>query len=182
MNSKIKVISVVVLILIIFIFVYIKYSKNNLAPLPKVTICTMDAKLCPDGSSVGRVGPSCDFASCPIVEKSKTLINNSSGILNGFVTIGPVCPKDNSAGFSCVPTAEMYASAQVFIYKMDKTTLVKTIIPGSKGEFSISLPVGEYFVDMIHQKMGGTTGVPTVIKISPSSPLTLRLHVDTGLR
>lgn len=26
--------------------------------------CTMEAKLCPDGSSVGRTGPNCDFAEC----------------------------------------------------------------------------------------------------------------------
>ena len=30
------------------------------------TACTTDAKLCPDGSSVGRVRPKCDFADCPI--------------------------------------------------------------------------------------------------------------------
>lgn len=28
-------------------------------------VCTQDAKMCPDGSSVGRVGPSCEFAACP---------------------------------------------------------------------------------------------------------------------
>ena len=28
-------------------------------------ICTMEAKLCPDGSYVGRGGPNCDFAPCP---------------------------------------------------------------------------------------------------------------------
>ena len=27
--------------------------------------CTMDAKQCPDGSYVGRVAPSCEFATCP---------------------------------------------------------------------------------------------------------------------
>ncbi len=27
--------------------------------------CTMDAKMCPDGSYVGRSGPSCQFAACP---------------------------------------------------------------------------------------------------------------------
>lgn len=27
--------------------------------------CTMDAKLCPDGSSVGRIPPNCDFSPCP---------------------------------------------------------------------------------------------------------------------
>ena len=27
--------------------------------------CTMEAKLCPDGSYVGRSGPTCEFAKCP---------------------------------------------------------------------------------------------------------------------
>lgn len=27
--------------------------------------CTEEAKVCPDGSSVGRQGPSCEFAACP---------------------------------------------------------------------------------------------------------------------
>lgn len=27
--------------------------------------CTLEAKLCPDGSSVGRVGPNCEFSPCP---------------------------------------------------------------------------------------------------------------------
>jgi hypothetical protein len=27
--------------------------------------CTMDAKVCPDGSAVGRQGPNCEFAPCP---------------------------------------------------------------------------------------------------------------------
>lgn len=29
--------------------------------------CTMEAKLCPDGSAVGRTGPNCEFAECPVV-------------------------------------------------------------------------------------------------------------------
>jgi len=27
--------------------------------------CTQEAKLCPDGSAVGRTGPNCEFAACP---------------------------------------------------------------------------------------------------------------------
>lgn len=34
---------------------------------PKQVACTQEAKLCPDGSAVGRVGPSCEFAPCPVV-------------------------------------------------------------------------------------------------------------------
>ncbi len=31
----------------------------------KPVACTMEAKLCPDGSYVGRTGPNCEFAPCP---------------------------------------------------------------------------------------------------------------------
>ncbi len=27
--------------------------------------CTMEAKMCPDGSYVGRSGPNCEFSPCP---------------------------------------------------------------------------------------------------------------------
>lgn len=33
--------------------------------LPKEVACTLEAKICPDGSSVGRSGPKCEFAPCP---------------------------------------------------------------------------------------------------------------------
>lgn len=32
---------------------------------PRATVCTLDAKICPDGTAVGREGPNCDFAACP---------------------------------------------------------------------------------------------------------------------
>jgi hypothetical protein len=31
-------------------------------------VCTMEVKLCPDGSYVGRTGPNCEFAKCPGIE------------------------------------------------------------------------------------------------------------------
>lgn len=34
-------------------------------PTPNQVACTMDAKLCPDGSSVSRTSPNCEFAACP---------------------------------------------------------------------------------------------------------------------
>lgn len=30
-----------------------------------LVVCTDEAKLCPDGSAVGRTGPNCEFAACP---------------------------------------------------------------------------------------------------------------------
>lgn len=44
--------------------------RDDFGKGPKVepsepVFCTADAKLCPDGSAVGRVGPNCEFAPCP---------------------------------------------------------------------------------------------------------------------
>lgn len=41
---------------------YDKVSSDSKSEEP--VFCTQDAKQCPDGSYVGRVGPSCEFAAC----------------------------------------------------------------------------------------------------------------------
>jgi len=42
------------------------YSVHPVAACTDVaTVCTQDVKQCPDGSYVGRVPPSCEFAPCP---------------------------------------------------------------------------------------------------------------------
>ena len=39
------------------------YCKN------KLVACTAEAKICPDGTAVGRVGPDCEFEACPVSKK-----------------------------------------------------------------------------------------------------------------
>jgi hypothetical protein len=42
--------------------------KENVLPpseTEEIVACTMDAKICPDGSAVGRTAPNCEFAPCP---------------------------------------------------------------------------------------------------------------------
>ena len=38
----------------------------------KPVACTMEAKLCPDGSYVGRTGPKCEFTPCPVIDVTKS--------------------------------------------------------------------------------------------------------------
>ena len=45
-------------------------AKNSASN--KQVACTMEAKLCPDGSSVGRTGPKCEFSVCPKTTPSPT--------------------------------------------------------------------------------------------------------------
>lgn len=35
---------------------------------PHPVACTMEARICPDGSAVGRTGPNCEFAECKVSE------------------------------------------------------------------------------------------------------------------
>lgn len=40
-------------------------NEGSLGTKPQPVACTMEAKICPDGSAVGRTGPKCEFAACP---------------------------------------------------------------------------------------------------------------------
>lgn len=35
---------------------------------PVIQACTEEAKVCPDGSAVGRTQPNCEFAPCPVAD------------------------------------------------------------------------------------------------------------------
>ncbi len=52
------------IILAVFVFAGIYFSSSSSTPSMEVP-CTMEAKICPDGSAVGRSGPLCEFAECP---------------------------------------------------------------------------------------------------------------------
>jgi hypothetical protein len=47
-------------------------------PVDQPKACTMEAKLCPDGTSVGRTGPNCEFAACPSINLSPALVPSVS--------------------------------------------------------------------------------------------------------
>lgn len=53
-------------------------STTPVSPGEEPVACTMDAKICPDGSGVGRVPPSCAFAACPGETVLETRINQSA--------------------------------------------------------------------------------------------------------
>jgi len=72
-----KVSTVILLAIIAFAIVWIVSIKDDGSDTlggprempPQPIGCTQEAKLCPDGSSVGKTGPNCEFAECP---KNKT--------------------------------------------------------------------------------------------------------------
>ncbi|MCX6721473.1 MAG: hypothetical protein NT026_02640 [Candidatus Staskawiczbacteria bacterium] len=41
------------------------FFQKQVPTIQQPTACTQEAKVCPDGSAVGRTGPNCEFAACP---------------------------------------------------------------------------------------------------------------------
>ncbi len=79
--------------------------EGGLAGAPQVA-CTMDAKVCPDGSAVGREGPNCEFAPCPG--------EGSSEQVRGCTKELHICPDGTGVGrtgpnceFEACPTADL---------------------------------------------------------------------------
>ncbi|PIP26479.1 MAG: hypothetical protein CO140_03550 [Candidatus Moranbacteria bacterium CG_4_9_14_3_um_filter_40_7] len=70
MNKKAWFILGVILIVffaIVSIFWLGEKPKNETIILPEFNqkACTQEAKICPDGSAVGRTGDNCEFSPCP---------------------------------------------------------------------------------------------------------------------
>jgi hypothetical protein len=71
-----------------------------------VVACTMEAKLCPDGSAVGRTGPNCEFEACPtttadtVSGKSCTMASDC-GIGYECVDLSPVVREGTPLNLRC---------------------------------------------------------------------------------
>ena len=60
--SRLQLILGVVVILLGAIFGFVVYRKNHQEPAPQA--CPLDTMACPDGSTVPRIGPNCEFGVC----------------------------------------------------------------------------------------------------------------------
>jgi len=60
MNKKL-----LIAIFIVILLAGAVYLVSALIGRNKQIACTMEARLCPDGSAVGRISPNCEFAPCP---------------------------------------------------------------------------------------------------------------------
>jgi len=106
------------------------------AVVPPPIACTMEAKLCPDGSAVGRTGPNCEFTACPTGSiKTGSTANLNEKILNSGVYITPLqvvsdsrCPTD----VTCIWAGEILVEI-----KLEKDGVVKIVELKEGGNASI---------------------------------------------
>jgi hypothetical protein len=66
------------------------------SPNPLPIACTEEAKLCPDGTAVGRVGPTCEFAPCSLPNVEDRDIGIAFVIPEGYTKDVPAIGSDSS--------------------------------------------------------------------------------------
>ncbi len=95
-------------------------SVTTTAPEVNAYECNGDAKICPDGSTVGRTGLQCEFASCPDPTATSATIRTTIGqVMTGLsVSITPHAVIDDSR---CPTDVQCIWAGTVFVQATIKT-------------------------------------------------------------
>lgn len=141
--------------------------------------CTMEAKLCPDGSSVGRQGPDCTFAPCPTTTTKTTPPGAGKGGLTGTAMVGPTCPVEkNPPDPACADKPFVGALA---VMTDDGSEVVQKFSTDAAGFFKVSLPAGSYTVESAPGSVLPRC-VSDVIKVVAGVYAKVAVRCDSGIR
>ncbi len=174
MPVKTKIIIGIIMIALLAGSVYWYLVKMGVGrPGGDSVACTTEAKLCPDGSYVGRVPPSCEFASCPGATSTA-----QSGI-RGVVLLGPTCPVERiPPDPNCAEKS--YATLIAIFRANDPVHAVAVTQSDASGTFSIPLPPGDYAIG------AGESNLPRCAQAQVTVPsnayATTTIRCDTGIR
>jgi hypothetical protein len=87
---------VVTLLIIIGLIMFRSNRAHNNTPIA----CTQEAKICPDGSVVGRTGPNCEFTVCPapksILSEAEARTIAEKTCIKGGESLGDVIYNDGT--------------------------------------------------------------------------------------
>jgi hypothetical protein len=184
-NIKITVI-VLVLIGIVIIAILIATRTTTISLPLGQTACTQEAKLCPDGSYVGRTGPQCQFSLCPTENTATTTgvttppITTTSGI-SGIVLLGPTCPvMRNPPDPQC---ADKPYSGTFVVTTSDGSRIITQFNSDSQGKFKVNVPAGEYEI----RSASTTTFYPRcssngIVSVKAGTFTDTTVSCDTGIR
>ncbi|MFA6177425.1 MAG: hypothetical protein WC694_00835 [Candidatus Paceibacterota bacterium] len=145
--------------------------------------CTMEAKLCGDGSYVGRSGPNCDFTACPEITTpsnngSQSILPYKSGV-KGKVVLGPTCPVErNPPDPNC--TDKPYKTTVVVFRSNDLVHPFVITTSDANGSFSASLPPGKYTLGAGESNLPRCDHLEITVNINIFTSATI--SCDTGIR
>lgn len=182
-----------IIVLVVIATIWILQAQKVEAPIDGIA-CTQEAKLCPDGSAVGRTGPQCEFAECPSSSGSTDpetalLAIGASATIHG-ATIGVLdlvedsrCPID----VQCIQAGTVRVRVSIDSYDLpftltlhqpqdteDMSITLASVIPEQKYSEKIVPPSDYRFTFRVIPKTSietYTSGVRGTVSLGPTCPV-----------
>ncbi len=186
-NTGIVLIIVLLLGIIAGAFYFYPPKTTSVEPVA----CTQEAKICPDGSSVGRTGPACAFADCPAVpvvkEEAKAALNQK--IFNNGIFVTPLevtadsrCPSD----VTCVwageislkvklekgtTTADVILKLQSAVVFEEYTVTLTEVIPENNSKTTLNKADYRFTFNVTPLALPAMGTISGVVTTSPTCPV-----------
>ena len=131
----------------------------------------MDARVCPDGSVVGRIAPYCELAKCP----------SASGRpeVKGKATMSPSCPVERFPGDPTCAPKPYEGSLEVWT---QKGGFIKSFATKIDGTFATELTPGTYIIRRPKSASYFPSLSPVTFTMEQGKLTELSLELETGIR
>jgi hypothetical protein len=112
------------------------------------------------------------------------LSTQDEGILQGKISIGPICPVETDPPDpGCSPTAETYKAYPVSVWTPDGRRKITLLEPSLDGSYKTDLEPGKYLIKLeIDSGNIGSSNLPVEVNIMSGEMTTLNIDIDTGIR
>jgi hypothetical protein len=103
-----------------------------------------------------------------------------AGYLEGFVTIGPICPVERE-NVTCPVPPSAYEARKILV-STEEAQVVTIVDINSDGFYRVALAPDTYNVDINYVGMDHSPDLPTAVTIIAGQTTVLNISIDTGIR
>ena len=121
----------------------------------------------------------CAFVSLLAIRADDTA---KPGILEGHLKIISLKEVELAGGKPAKLTAENYAEYPLIILSKDRQKEIARVAPDRDGNYRVSLPTGEYVLDVQGRRPGGVRATPQPFSVVSGQTARVDMDVDTGVR
>ena len=125
-------------------------------------------------------------------ENATNNITLKTGILEGRITLGPLCPIE-PCNLTPEQIAAIYEARKVIIYEKSSLSKIAEIQLNADGEYSLSLNAGQYIIDVsdangnalpleLSQRPRFGNAIPQEAEILEDQTTISDFDIDTGIR
>lgn len=103
------------------------------------------------------------------------------GLLQGYVTIGPIWPVEREGEEPEIP-CEVYEARKIMVYHKNGRDLLKQVDIDCDGRYRVELEPGVYTVDINRIGVDFSGDLPEQVEIMAGLTSSLDIDIDTGIR